>query len=111
MITNITLPLKAGAGSFKRMLGCAPISVAQILPCPDAWVPRHRFHRTDLGSDGRMDRRSELTTSPPPARHNACTDGKSALRNDLYGTDVGNLQEQLASGFHNNSLVLLSCAA
>src|SRR6266536_4127467 len=38
-----------------------PISVAQILPGLDAWVPRHRFFRKELGSDGRMDRRSELT--------------------------------------------------
>ncbi len=55
------------------MLGCAPISVAQILPWSDAWVPRHHFLKKELGSDGRMDRRSVLTRFTAPAHHDACT--------------------------------------
>jgi len=58
-----------------------------------------------------MDRRSDLTRFTAPVRHDPCTDWKSAFRNELYGTDVGNWQELFARGFHNNSLVLLSCAA
>jgi len=46
-----------------------------------------------------------------PARHDACIGWKSAFRKDLYETDVGNWQELFARGFHNSSLVLLSCAA
>ena len=62
--------------------------VARILPCSDSWAPRHRFFSKELGPDGRMDRRSELTRFTAPARHEAWTGEKSAFRNEPYGTDL-----------------------
>ena len=84
---------------------------ARIRPCSDSWAPRHRFFTKELSPDGRMDRRSELPRFTAPARHDACAGWESAFRDDLYGTDVGDWQELFARGVHNNSLLLLSCAA
>ncbi len=85
--------------------------VARILPCSDSWGPPHRFfNRNWARTAGWTDARSSRVFTVP-ARHDACIGWKSAFRKDLYETDVGNWQELFARGFHNSSLVLLSCAA
>ena len=82
--------VSTGAGSFKRLLGCAPMPVARILPCSDSWAPRHCFFIKHLSPDGRMEHRPELTRGTGPARHDACTARDSRIREDLDGTDGSN---------------------
>src|SRR5882757_2299809 len=84
---------------------CSDLTLAR---CMSAAAP---LLNKELSPDGRMDRRSELTRVHRPRAPRCLHGWKSALRNDLYGTDVGNWQELFARGVHNNSLVLLSCAA
>ena len=87
--------LGTGAASFKRMLGCAPKIVAR--PRPRALrVPRPRHRRSPLRSArvlGRMDRRSELTSSagPNPPRDFAL--GSALGSNRTTPTDAGTGKE------------------
>src|SRR5882757_8511998 len=55
------------------MLGCAPISVAQILPSPDTWGAATPPPYEKPRSDGRVDRRSELPRFTGAARRGVCT--------------------------------------
>jgi hypothetical protein len=66
--------------------------VARILPCPDACAPRHRFLNSHLSSDGRMERRSELTrgAAPRPPRDfhlESALDSNRTTRTDAGSTE------------------------
>src|SRR6266566_6608771 len=58
-----------GAGSFRRVLGCAPTIVARVSHGSVAWEPAQRFlnnHRTDVG---RSKPCSDLTSGVAPPSH------------------------------------------